>query len=100
MPRRAPRVSNVRSFRTERSPHCTNEDAEEVREDRKANFCDYFVPSPEAHTLEQREAESRAEAELAALFGDEGSAAESASTSGMSKQDELARRRAESLFEK
>lgn len=91
-------------FAPHRSPRCSNEDAEEVRDARSANFCDFFVPSPEAYTLEQREAETAAADALAHLFDDgerEGTARSDAATgAGLSKQDELARREAESLFKK
>lgn len=84
-------------FAPNRSPRCTNEDAEDVRDEHKANFCDYFVPTPEAYTEEQRSAESEAGSALAALFGEDG---EPDAGSGLSKRDELARHEAESLFKK
>lgn len=87
-------------FAPNRSPHCTNEDAEEVRDATVANFCDYFSPSPAAYTPAQREAEADAEAELAALFGEDTGRDDDATEPGLSKQDELARREAESLFRK
>lgn len=83
-------------FAPTRSPPCTKEDAEEVRDAGRANFCDYFVPSPEAYTLEQRNAERAAEAALSALFDH----AEAPGSDGLSRGDELARREAEALFKK
>lgn len=88
-------------FAPSRAPRCANEDAEEVRDASKANFCDYFSPSPEAYTLGQQAAEARAEAELSALFDEARQAPDdSASGAGLSRQDELARREAEALFKK
>lgn len=89
-------------FAPHRSPPCSNDDAEEVRDDCSANFCDYFVPSPEAYTLEQRDNETAAADALGRLFHeDEGTArSEAATGTGLSRQDELARREAESLFKK
>lgn len=88
-------------FAPNRSPRCAKEEAEEVRDDRRANFCDYFEPTPKAYTLEQRDAEAAAEAAMSALFaGDEPAQAQSGSSGGLSRQDELARREAESLFKK
>lgn len=55
---------------------CTEDDAEDVLEKARANFCDYFVPNPDAHVPGQMTAQDRAAAELAALFeeADDGSA--------------------------
>lgn len=88
-------------FAPGRSPACSNEDAEEVRDDRRANFCDYFVPSEAAYTLEQRAAETAAETALASLFDGAGAASPGQDAGrGLSKRDALAQRAAESLFKK
>jgi hypothetical protein len=47
---------------------CTEDDADDVLEKARANFCDYFVPNPDAHVPGQMTAQDRAAAELAALF--------------------------------
>lgn len=49
---------------------CTEEDALEVMEKERANFCDYFKPNPDAYSPGFMEAHNRAESELAALFSD------------------------------
>lgn len=49
---------------------CTEDDAEDVVEKARANFCDYFVPSHDAYTPGRMTAQDRAAAELAALFDD------------------------------
>lgn len=48
---------------------CTEEDAVEVREKARANFCDYFVPNEAAFAPGRMTAQQRAETELEALFG-------------------------------
>jgi len=48
---------------------CREDDAEEVKNKEGANFCDYFRPNHRAHDLTYAGAESRARAELDALFG-------------------------------
>lgn len=50
---------------------CREDDAEEVKEKERANFCDYFKPSPAAFDPKFGAAEAKAAGELAALF-DEG----------------------------
>ncbi len=49
---------------------CTEEDALEVMDKERANFCDYYKPNPDAYSPGFTEAHTRAESELAALFGD------------------------------
>ena len=49
---------------------CAEEDAVHVADKERANFCDYFKPSPAAFSGEFLEAQTRAKAELAALFGE------------------------------
>jgi hypothetical protein len=48
---------------------CTEQDALEVRDKTNANFCDYFKPSAAAFDPAGSAAETRARAELDALFG-------------------------------
>lgn len=57
---------------------CTEDDAEDVLEKARANFCDYFVPNPDAHAPGQMTAQDRAAAELAALFDETADGAASA----------------------
>ncbi|HEY8519545.1 MAG TPA: hypothetical protein VIN61_05665 [Gammaproteobacteria bacterium] len=47
---------------------CREDDAEEVKDKEKANFCDYFKPSPNAYDPAEREAADAARAALDALF--------------------------------
>lgn len=49
---------------------CTEDDAEEVHEKARANFCDYFKPSPDAYDGSMDRAEEQARDDLAALFGE------------------------------
>jgi hypothetical protein len=48
---------------------CREDDAEEVADKDKVNFCEWFKPSPEAFDPVRARRASRAEAELTALFG-------------------------------
>ena len=54
---------------------CREDDAEEVTEKARLNFCDWFVPSESAFNPNSKAGEDRARAELDSLFG--GQAAES-----------------------
>lgn len=49
---------------------CTEDDAEEVREKERANFCDYFRPGTGAFDPAALEAENRAKSSLDSLFGE------------------------------
>ncbi|MDJ0928606.1 MAG: hypothetical protein QNJ73_13290 [Gammaproteobacteria bacterium] len=51
---------------------CREDDAEEVKEKARANFCDYFKPNPAAHDPSFASADAKARAGLASLFGDDG----------------------------
>jgi len=48
---------------------CREDDAEEVKEKERANFCDYFKPRPDAFDPQFTEAEQAARAALDDLFG-------------------------------
>jgi hypothetical protein len=48
---------------------CDEEDALEVRDKMRANFCDYFAPSPAAYHGAEQAAERQARTALGALFG-------------------------------
>ncbi len=52
------------------SKQCREDDAEEVREKTRANFCDWFKPNPAACDPRFAEADARARDRLAALFGE------------------------------
>jgi len=73
---------------------CTEDDAEDVHDKRRANYCDYFVPNPDAYTPGKMTAQDRAEAALATLFDGAGNAAAPAADN----DDSAALRAAESLF--
>jgi len=51
---------------------CTEDDAEEVREKMRTNFCDYFKPGYDAFDLASAATENRAKNSLGALFGEAG----------------------------
>ena len=49
---------------------CREEDAEEVTDKEKQNFCDWFEPDAGAFDGSRKQASDKAQADLAALFGD------------------------------
>jgi hypothetical protein len=49
--------------------HCRETVAEEVKDKERANFCDYFKPRDDAYSAKSTDAASKAQAELASLFG-------------------------------
>ena len=50
---------------------CTEDDAEEVFEKERLNFCEWYKPDPNAFDPERAAEEVRARSDLAALFGDD-----------------------------
>lgn len=68
---------------------CLEDDAEEVVNKEKSNFCEWFVPSETAFDPARASAAARAQKDLAALFGDD--------TAAKPAADELTRA-AEDLF--
>lgn len=58
------------------SQACREPVADEVKDKERANFCGYFQPRPNAYVASDGGQEARAQAELAALFGDTGGAGE------------------------
>lgn len=56
-------------YDTAKAKHCREPIADEVKEKQKANFCDYFKPTPNAYRSEAVSAADKARAELEALFG-------------------------------
>ena len=49
---------------------CREDDAEEVYDKEKVNFCEWFKPSADAFDPARASGDTRARSELAALFGD------------------------------
>ncbi len=49
---------------------CREDDAEDVTEKERVNFCDWFVPSDSAFDPERKEAADAAQQALEDLFGD------------------------------
>jgi hypothetical protein len=77
------------------SKACREDDADEVREKERANFCDYFRPAEDAFDAERAAKEQKAAAELEGLFGKGDDAAGEAGAS-----DDPVTRAAEDLFGK
>ncbi len=50
---------------------CTEDDAEEVVEKERLNFCEWYKPGTELFDPQQAVEESRAKGELSSLFGEE-----------------------------
>ena len=78
---------------------CDEDDAPDVRDKERANFCDYFRPRPDAFDAERAAASAAAHAELAKLFGDAPSGAASAAAPG-DADTAKALRNAEALFKR
>ena len=58
-------------YYTPRLPEaCAEDDAHEVKEKSRANFCDYFKPSANAYSPGELDAEVAAKKDLTALFDD------------------------------
>lgn len=66
---------------------CREDDADDVTDKEKPNFCDYFEPSADAFDSARKAEADSARAALDNLFGD--GDAEAASTTGTSAADEL-----------
>lgn len=62
---------------------CREDDAEEVQEKERANFCDYFSPSAQAFDTGIAAADYKARTQLDGLFG------ETSSTADLDPDDEL-----------
>ena len=56
-------------YDTSKAKHCRETIADEVKDKQRANFCDYFRPTPTAYQPGPVSAADRARAELEALFG-------------------------------
>jgi hypothetical protein len=73
---------------------CREDDADEIREKERANFCDYFKPAEDAFDADRAFLEQQAAAQLHGLFGDDGGRDAKESSDGP------ATRAAEDLFGK
>lgn len=58
------------SFDPQVSTQCLEDDAEEVIEKERVNFCDWFKPRANAFDPSHRSRQAHAESELASLFGE------------------------------
>lgn len=67
---------------------CDEEDAEEVKEKERPNFCDYFLPNPRAYRGGSVKAQA-AKSKLDSLFGGEAPEQENAADAAKGKLDEL-----------
>ena len=56
-------------YDTATAKHCRETIADEVKDKQRANFCDYFKPTPSAYQPGTVSAADKARAELEALFG-------------------------------
>ena len=56
-------------YDTSKAKHCQEPIADEVKDKIRANFCDYFRPTPNAWRPEKLSAAEQAKAQLEALFG-------------------------------
>jgi hypothetical protein len=56
-------------YDTSKAKHCREPIADEVKDKQRANFCDYFKPTPAAYRPEATSAADKARADLEALFG-------------------------------
>ncbi len=67
---------------------CLEDDAEDVTEKERPNFCDWFVPATGGFDTSRRRQEDAARAELDALFGD-GDAATDSADDALSEAEKL-----------
>ncbi len=84
------------SFAPQLADQCSEDDAEEVREKAKANFCDFFEPSGTAYAPGRMSGHERAQAELETLFGGDNDSAQTANDTDPARADALSD--AEDLF--
>jgi hypothetical protein len=78
---------------------CDEDAAPDVRDKKRANFCDFFTPNPEAYVPASHEAERAAEERLTALFGDEPAGTAGARGQSDGEPGNEAIERAKALFE-
>ncbi len=67
---------------------CREEDAEEVKEKERPNFCDYFRPNPNAYRQGDAKLQA-AKSKLDSLFGDAGGESENRADAARDKLDEF-----------
>jgi hypothetical protein len=65
---------------------CREDDAEEVKEKERANFCDYFKPSADAFDADMAGAANSARTQLGSLFGEASETDDSAAGDGVAKK--------------
>ncbi len=70
---------------------CREDDAEEVLEKDRLNFCDFFAPGADAFDAKRAADQSRSRAELDALFGDGVDPADSEQCDSISEAEKLFR---------
>lgn len=81
-----------RFFDPQVARQCREDDAADVSDKHRANFCDYFKPNPQAHDPRFARADRQARDQLSALFGDgHGDAPESPPPAGGPDPDDLFR---------
>ena len=68
---------------------CREDDAEEVVEKERVNFCEWFKPATGAFDPQLAAGESRARSELAALFGDHESGDDGAGDEALQDAEDL-----------
>ena len=68
---------------------CTEDDAEEVKDKARANFCDYFKPDAGAHAPGEFEADLAARAQFDSLFGEDDSATTADEDPNLSAAEDL-----------
>ena len=77
-----------RFFNPDVPRQCTEDDAEEVIEKERLNFCEWYKPASAAFDPQRAATESRAHNELASLFGD-GQSAEPADDAVLHDAEDL-----------
>lgn len=78
---------------------CDEDDALEVHEKARANFCDYFTPSADAFDGREKAADAKARDALAALFDSEQPPGDTHRAETLEDPEDSLRDAAESLFE-
>ena len=84
-----------KEFDAKLADQCRAELDDVPHEKQRANFCDYFTPSPNAYVVADDSEARAARAELNALFGEQGE--DAGTRPGESKAD-VAKRELEALF--
>ena len=74
-----------RSYDLKAIDQCAEEDAEEVQDKERANFCDYYKPWPGAYRVQDSSKTEAVKSELNALFGESSEDAADESSDSTSK---------------